>query len=393
MRERDLVAVARAPGPDWLDLVPQIWAAGAAFIPIDPRLSAPQAEALLRLARPTVAITEVDGHAAGRRMDDGVPADDGVALVVHTSGTGGVSKLAQFERAAVAAAVTISADALAATSEDRWLCCLPLAHIGGLLVALRGVLLGAPVTIHTRFDPSAFMREKRSVFTSLVPTMLRRLLDAGADLAAYRAILVGGDELPPADRERGGPAVVQTYGLTESCGGIVYDGRALPSVEIRLGAASAIELRGPTLMRGYRSDPQATATAFTSDGWLRTGDIGEIDQNGRLRVEGRADDLIISGGEKVWPGEVESAVRTHPKVLDVAAAGRPDAEWGQRVTVWVVPVDPRDPPTLEELRAFSAETLARHRGPRELVLVETLPRTASGKVRRAELPGARTDPE
>ncbi|MEX2420278.1 MAG: fatty acid--CoA ligase family protein, partial [Actinomycetota bacterium] len=325
-----------------------------------------------------------------------VPVEDDVVLVVHTSGTGGAPKLAQFERAAVTAAVKISADVLAATREDRWLCCLPLTHIGGLLVVLRGALLGAPVTIHGRFDPSAFLGETGAVFTSLVPTMLRRLLDAEADLAQYRAILVGGAELPSADHERSGGAIVQTYGLTESCGGVVYDGRALPGVEIRLGAEGVVELRGPTLMRGYRSDPKATAAAFTSDGWLVTGDVGEIDASdasGLLRVMGRVDDLIISGGEKVWPHEVESAVRAHPKVREVAAAGRSDPEWGERVAVWVVPIDPRDPPTLEDLRAFSARTLARHKAPRELVLVQTLPRTSSSKVRRADLPGTEIEPE
>jgi O-succinylbenzoic acid--CoA ligase len=112
-----------------------------------------------------------------------------------------------------------------------------------------------------------------------------------------------------------------------------------------------------------------------------------------LRVVGRRDDLIISGGEKVWPHEVESAVRAHPKVREVAVAGRPDPEWGERVVVWVVPIDPREPPTLADLRAFSAETLARHKAPRELLLVQALPRTSSGKVRRADLPGAQTEPE
>lgn len=387
------MAVALPPSTGWLELVPRIWADGGALLPIDPRLPAPETEALMRLARPTVTVTEVGGEATARRLDGGVPVEDDVVLVVHTSGTGGAPKLAQFERAAVTAAVTISADVLAATREDRWLCCLPLAHIGGLLVVLRGALLGAPVTIHGRFDPSAFVGETGAVFTSLVPTMLRRLLDAEADLAQYRAILVGGAELPSADRERSAGPIVQTYGLTESCGGVVYDGRALPGVEIRVGAEGVVELRGPTLMRGYRSDPKATAGAFTSDGWLVTGDVGEIDASGLMRVMGRVDDLIISGGEKVWPHEVESEVRAHPKVREVAAAGRPDPEWGERVAVWVVPIDPRDPPTLEDLRAFSAQTLARHKAPRELVLVQTLPRTSSGKVRRADLPGTEIEPE
>jgi len=146
------------------------------------------------------------------------------------------------------------------------------------------------------------------------------------------------------------------------------------------------ELRGPTLMRGYRFDPTATAAAFTEDGWLRPGDAGEIDREGRLHVVGRFDDLINTGGEKVWPDEVEAALRKHPGVRDVAAGGRLDPEWGQRVAVWVVPADPSDPPSLDELRAFVARTLPRHAAPRELTLAERLPRTASGKLRRAAWP-------
>ncbi len=168
-------------------------------------------------------------------------------------------------------------------------------------------------------------------FASIVPTMLRRLLDAGTDLSSYRAILVGGAELPADLRARAADTVVETYGLTESCGGVIYDGRPVGDVGVRLGADDGIELSGPTLMSSYRSDPAGTAAAFTRDGWLVTGDIGGLRDDGRLRVAGRADDLITSGGEKVWPSVVEAAVGAHPKVREVVAAGSPDPEWGQRV--------------------------------------------------------------
>jgi O-succinylbenzoic acid--CoA ligase len=331
---------------------------------------------------------------------DGEPADDGVALVVHTSGTGGDPKLVQFDRAAIDAAVAASARALAATAQDRWLCCLPLAHVGGLLVLLRGVLLGAPVTVLPGFDPTAVAAEGRSVFTSLVPTMLSRLLDAKADLTRFRRILVGGAHVSRDLRERAeatGVNVTETYGLTESCGGVVYDGVPLPEVEVRIDAEGGIELKGPTLMLGYRFDPQATAAAFTHDGWLRPGDAGEIDRHGRLHVVGRVDELINTGGERVWPREVEAAIRPHPKVADVAVGGRLDPEWGERVVAWVIPNHPADPPTLDELRDFAADAIARHKTPRELILVEALPRTFSGKIRRQALsrwiPEARTEPE
>ena len=384
MTKGDVVAVSLEPGPAWLDLVAETWAAGAALLPIDHRLPPPEADALLGRARPTVSL-----DAVGAQRMDGAAADPEIVLIVATSGTGGAPKFVQFDRRTIDAAVAASASALGASDGDRWLCCLPLAHVGGLLVLLRGVLLGAPVTIHPRFDAAAVEAQRGSAFTSLVPTMLRRLVDAGARLSAFRAILVGGARLSPdlrASAERAGASVVETYGLTETCGGVVYDGAPLPGTEMRIDHRGGIELRGPTLMRGYRFDPRATAAALTQDGWLRTGDAGEIDGEGRLHVVGRFDELINTGGEKVWPDEVEAVLREHPAVRDVAAGGRPDPEWGQRVAVWVVPADPSDPPSLDELRAFVARTLPRHAAPRELTLAERLPRTASGKLRRAALP-------
>jgi o-succinylbenzoate---CoA ligase len=384
MTEGDVVAVSLEPGPPWLDLIAETWAAGAALLPIDHRLPPREAGALLRRARPTVSL---DAH--GARRIDGEAADPEIALIVHTSGTGGAPRFVQFDRRAIDAAVASSASTLGASEEDRWLCCLPLAHVGGLLVLLRAVLLGAPVTIHSGFEAAAVAGERGSAFTSLVPTMLGRLVAAGAELSAFRAILVGGAHLSPdlrASAERAGASVVETYGLTETCGGVVYDGVPLPGTEMRIDPEGGIQLRGPTLMRGYRFDPRATAAAFTEDGWLRPGDAGEIDGAGRLHVVGRFDDLINTGGEKVWPDEVEAVLREHPGIRDVAAGGRPDPEWGQRVAVWVVPADPSDPPSLDELRAFVARTLPRHAAPRELTLAERLPRTASGKLRRSALP-------
>ena len=384
--ERDLVAVSLAPGPRWMDLVREVWAAGAAVLPIDARLPGAEADALVRLARPTVAISDLAGEPSVRRLEDGVEAGNGVVLVVHTSGTAGVPKLAQFERGAIDAAVAASALALEATARDRWICCLPPSHVGGMLVLLRGVLLGAPVAIHPSFDPALLAAERDAAFVSVVPTMLRRLLDAEVDLASFRAILVGGAPLSPdvrARADRAGAHVIETYGLTESCGGVVYDGLPLPGVQTRVNADGGIELAGPSLMLGYRYDDEGTARAFTDDGWLRPGDAGEIDAEGRLHVIGRIDDLINTGGERVWPEEVEAVLREHPKVGEVGVGGRLDPEWGQRVVAFVVPSDPADPPTLSELRDLAGDRIGRHKAPRELVLVEELPRTFSGKLRRA----------
>jgi O-succinylbenzoic acid--CoA ligase len=380
---QDLVAVVMPPGVGWFDIVAETWRDGAAIMPVDHRLPAAEASSILERARPTVVI-----EPGGVRRLDGEPVDEGIALVVHTSGTGGDPKLVQFDRAAIDSAVASSALALEATPRDRWLCCLPLAHVGGLLVLMRGVLLGAPVTVQPGFDPAAIAAHEDAAFTSIVPTMLLRMLEAEVSLTGFRAVLVGGAHLSPDLRERAeraGAHLIETYGLTESCGGVVYDGLPLPGTQMRIDADGGIQLKGPTLMRGYRFDTEGTAAAFTGDGWLRPGDAGEIDGGGRLHVVGRVDDLINSGGERIWPREVERALRDHPRVAEVAVGGRLDPEWGQRVVAWVVPTDPRDPPTLEELRDHAAGTLARHKVPRELVLVDELPRTFSGKVRRVAL--------
>jgi O-succinylbenzoic acid--CoA ligase len=379
--EGDLVAVTLPPNTTWLDLLTETWDAGAALLPIDDRLPAGERASLIERARPTITLEGM----GGRRVD-GEPVDPGIVLVVHSSGTGGAPAFAQFDRAAIEAAVSSSTLALGAAERDRWLCCLPLAHVGGLLVVMRALVLGAPVAVHERFDPGAVLAEPDVAFTSVVPTMLARLVETGADLSAFHSILVGGAHLPAELRsraERAGAHVVETYGMTESCGGVVYDGVPLGGTQVRIAPDDEIQLRGPTTTRGYRL---GDADPFTPDGWLHTADAGELDLDGRLRVAGRRDDVVITGGEKVWPQAVEAVLQAHPRVREVAAAGVADPEWGERVTAWVVPTVAAEPPTLEDLRAFAAERLPPYAVPRELVLVGRLPRTASGKVRRADLP-------
>ena len=335
-----------------------------------------------------------------KRLPDGEPVDDGVALVVATSGTSAEAKLVELERDAIQAAVKASAEALAASAGDGWVLCVPTSHVAGMLVLYRGLILGGPVDVHPGFDPRRIgavpRNNKGRSFVSIVPTMLLRLLDAGVGLDGFAAILVGGGHLRPDLRERAeraGGRIVETYGLTESCGGVVYDGvprggggRAaggpLGGGGGRAAAHGTIELGGPTLMKGYRSDPGATTDAFTDDGWLRTRDVATFDGEGKLDVVGRIDDAITTGGETVWPREVESVVALHPKVADVSVVGRPDVEWGERIVALVVPRDPANPPALEELRMLATERLGRYKAPRELEIVTDLPRTAIGKVRR-----------
>ena len=384
LRSTDLVAADLPLGPAWPALLDAVWSSGAALLPVDSRLPRAAAARLLAQARPTV----VAGASGAQRRGDGVPVDAGDGAVVATSGSTGEPRLAVLTRAALAAAVTASVEALGAAPPDRWLLCLPPAHIGGLLVLFRGLLGGSPAIVLSRFTVAAMVAERRARYTSLVPTLVHRLVEAGADLEHIRAALLGGDALDPALAEaahRRGLRLVHTYGQTESCGGVVYDGIPLRGTEVRLSAAGEVEISGPTLMRGYRLDPAGTAAAMTGDGWLRTGDGGAIDPDGRLLVRGRLGEVIVSGGEKVWPSEVEEVLRGHPAIAEVAVIGRADPEWGHRVVAVVVTAPGAGPPTLDGLRAWLRDRLAAHQAPRQLELVTALPRTASGKVRRAAL--------
>ncbi|MEZ5183777.1 MAG: AMP-binding protein [Acidimicrobiales bacterium] len=198
------------------------------------------------------------------------------------------------------------------------------------------------------------------------------------DPAAFRWVVLGGS----AD-ERDRPAnVVRTYGLTETGGGVVYGGRPLAGVEVRLRPSGEIELRTPTLARGRRAPDGGVRPLADAEGWFPTADLGRLAADGRLEVLGRADHLIVTGGENVWPEPVEAALATHPDVADVRVHGEPDDEWGQRVVATVVPVDPAAPPTLAALRAHAKGSLPAAAAPRELRLAGRLPRTSLGKLVR-----------
>ncbi len=270
--------------------------------------------------------------------------------------------------------------------DDRWLCCLPLNHVGGLAILLRSAIYGTGVAIHPGFDVErvavALEAEPISV-ASLVPTQLVRLLDAGAAVDRPRLLLIGGGPVSADVLEEAlgrGATVVQTYGLTEACSQVCTlgpdeastrvgsAGRALPGTEVRVGDGEIL-VRGPTI----------APAALAGDGWLHTGDLGRLDDDGYLWVEGRRDDLIVSGGENVRPDRVEAALLTHPAVAEVAVAGREDRRWGQAVTAFVIAAGDLD---TGELIAHARSYLAPHEVPKAVELVTELPRTGSGKVQR-----------
>ena len=371
----ELVAVA-VPNDDFVAELRRTWDAGDAVFPLDLRLALPAQHAVIDAIAPAWV---VDEHGNRSRRDKCRPVEEGDAVVVATSGTTGeprgvVLTHDAVRASALATSTRISVDA----SADRWLACLPLSHIGGLSVVARALLTETPLDLLPTFELDAVERAARrgATLVSLVATALRRI-----DPTLFRVIVLGG-ATPP---EVLPPNVIATYGMTETGSGIVYDGRPLDGVEVAIDDDDGtILVKGPMLLRCYRDgiDPKH------SGGWLTTGDVGEIDDDGRLIVHGRRGDLIITGGENVWPEPVEEVLATVAGVADVAVAARDDPEWGQRVVAFVVP-EPGGPPTLDALRAAVKDVLAAHAAPRELVLVDEVPRTALGKVRRSALPGSR----
>ncbi|HYP24209.1 MAG TPA: AMP-binding protein [Actinomycetota bacterium] len=368
--ETELVALRWPPGPEMAARLERLWAEGAAVLPLRWDLPAPEIRRLLDLARPA-ALVEPGGTT---RLDDQLPARG--ALCLATAGSTGPPKLVELSRQALEAAARLTSAHLGSEGA-RWLCCLPLDHVAGVMTVVRSRLHGAEPVVLPRFD-AAEVAAADADAVSLVPLMLERLLAHGADLTRWRWILLGGAAVRPdlLDAARAaGANVVRTYGMTETCGGVVYDGEPLEGVEVRV-EEGIVALRTPTLMEGYRGQ------APVRGGWFVTGDAGEWDGR-RLRVLGRADEMIVTGGENVSPAEVEALLASHPNVAEVAVAGAADPEWGQRVVAYVVPAG--DAPSLEDLRAHVKGQAAAYKAPRQLVVVDSLPRLPSGKVARASL--------
>jgi O-succinylbenzoic acid--CoA ligase len=377
-----LTAVCLPPA-EAAEAVRQAWEGGRAVVVVDPRSPLPERRRVLDAVRPT----HVHDEGGRRPVDGGEPVVPEVAVVVATSGTTGEPKAVELTWAGLEASAGAVSAAVGAGAGDRWLCCLPLSGVGGLSVVARSFVSGVPFWVAPRFDAEA-VAAASATLVSLVPTQLARALAAGVELAGFRRILVGGAPVAEELRRRaeeGGAQVTPTYGLSETWGGVVHDGRPLSVVAVRLGEADEILLRGAVVMRGYRGRSDLTRRVLDADGWLRTADVGAWDDHGRLRVVDRRDDLVITGGVNVSPTEVEAVLAAHPGVADIGVTGAPDPEWGQRVVAYVVPADPGRPPTLAELRAYAAERLPAPRLPRQVVLVESIPRTPGGKIRRRRL--------
>jgi o-succinylbenzoate---CoA ligase len=341
-----------------------------------------------------VAMPSGDDRAA-RALRVGEPIDDDVALVATTSGTTGAPKGALLTAAALTASASATHDRLG--GPGGWLLALPPHHIAGLQVLVRSVLAGstpAELDVSTGFDVSELPTAVRRLgtgrrYTSLVAAQLSKALAdpaATAALAELDAVLLGGGPAPRPIVDAAaaaGVTVVRTYGMSETAGGCVYDGVPLDGVRLRVDGDGRIVIGGATLAKGYRNpvDPDP----FAEPGWFRTDDLGALDEGGVLTVQGRADDAISTGGLTVLPQPVEAALCSHPAVDDCAVFGLADERLGQRVVAAIVLRDGYQPPTLEALRGHVAAALNATAAPRELHIVEGLPRRGIGKVDRAAL--------
>ena len=307
-------------------------------------------------------------------LRDWLDAEAPPPLVVETSGSTGAPKRVLLPRSSVLASVDATARRLG--GEGRWALVLPATYVAGIQVVVRSLVAGHEPVLDGWGD---------ATHTSLVPTQLHRMLDDPADaqrLASMEAVLLGGGPIDPTLRaraEQAGVRVVATYGSAETSGGCVYDGYPLDGVALALGAGGRIRIGGPTLFAGYDGDPGATAEALV-DGWFVTSDAGRLDEDGRLHVIGRVDDVVVSGGVNVPTPAVAARLREHPDVTDAAVVGTPDEEWGHRVVAFVVGrLD------LADARDWVAVAHPRSWAPRELVGVEALPLLPNGKVDRLAL--------
>lgn len=361
---------------------------GPAILPLDPGLP----EAALARTLEAFAPATIETMAGTRTVGvtpRGKPAPvlaDETAVVIATSGSTGAPKGVQLSAAALTASAAASLRRIGAGPGERWLCCLPTFHIAGIGVLVRSLLTGTDPVLVPSVSPEV-LAASGCAHVSLVPTQLRRLLDAGGSPGPVKTVLLGGaaaaDSLL-ADARVAGWRVITTYGMSETCGGCVYAGVPLDNVQVRLGQGGQIEIAGPVLFSGYLGQPELTAAAL-GDGWFRTADLGYLEPGGRLVVRGRADDVINTGGEKIVPGEVEAVLRRCEGVADVVVVGLPDPEWGEAVTAFVVPADADGLPQLDQLRAAVREVLSARAAPRKLVFVPEFPLLPSGKPDRAAL--------
>ncbi|WP_405839701.1 acyl-CoA synthetase [Streptomyces sp. NBC_01518] len=433
------VAVWATPSLETAVAVIAVLRAGVAAVPLNPKSGEKELGHILTDSAPTLVLAapgdelpsplrhldrvDVDVRGAGVDGPDVSPGDEDPALVVYTSGTTGPPKGAVIPRRAIATTLDALADAWEWTGDDVLVHGLPLFHVHGLVLGILGPLRrGGSVRHLGRFSTEGVARELNDGATMMfgVPTMYHRIAETLPDdpelvksLGRARLLVSGSAALPVHDHERitsaTGRRVIERYGMTETLmnTSVRADGEPragtvgvpLPGVELRLveedgtplalydgESVGEIQVRGPNLFTEYLNRPDATAAAFTADGWFRTGDMAVRDPDGYVRIVGRkATDLIKSGGYKIGAGEIENALLEHPGVREAAVTGEPDPDLGERVVAWIVPSNPQSPPQLAELADHVASRLAPHKRPRVVHHITELPRNDMGKILKRAL--------
>jgi len=395
------VAIALPAGLAFAEALHGCMLLGAVAVPVDLRLSAQERARITGSASTLVEEPLGEGPPPAAGGAGPTHALDATAVVMHTSGTSASPRAVELTYGNLLWSALGSAVALGLHPRERWLCSLPVSHVGGLSILVRSAIYGTSAVVHERFEADRALHALRTqevTLVSLVATTLARLLDAGLSAPVHlRCALTGGGPVPAALLARARAARVAvslTYGLTEAASQVSTTpaaeldgpqssaGPPLFCTRVRIEQApSAGSGEGEILIQGPTVSPAATAP----DGWLHSGDVGRLDEQGRLLVSGRIADTIISGGENVAPAEVEAVLEAHPQVLEAAVLGRPDPVWGEAVTAIVV-ARPGAAVEAETLRAYCAGTLASYKVPKQVVVAaEPLPRTRSGKLLRREL--------
>ena len=383
-RPGDRVGIALPPGRQFVVAAHGCLLLRAPAMPVDMRLAERERAELLGGVEVLVAGPLPEEGGAPFEIAD--PDADELALVVHTSGTTRKPRPVELTFANLAAHVRAVGAVLGSDPGERWLCVMPLAHVGGLMMLVRGAATAGTIVLEPPpFDADRVaraLREDDITLTSLVPTMLARVLDAGGRPGPrLRRVLLGGGPVPPGLVRRAveaGFPISQTYGLTEACstvtvaepGDLATAGRPLPGLGVSIATDGEIFVNGPTVVGEWDT--------------LRTGDVGRLDDEGRLTVIGRKSDTIVTGGENVAPAEVEAVLEEHPQVAEAGVFARTHPVWGEAVTARVVPSG-EVAPTADELRAYCSERLAGYKVPKAFELAKRLPRTPSGKLLRREL--------
>ena len=416
----DRVAIYAANSLEWVVAYLGVQRAGACAVMMNPDYQSAEAEHILRDSEPKIAIAdrpraEIAGKLGVRIVElEKLPRGDAPpmpkltpespAAILYTSGTTGRPKGAVLDHGNLLAQARGALEVWRWTSNDVLVHALPLFHLHGLGMGLHGTLLGGGSAVLIAFTPENVVRELTHGGTMLfgVPSMYQRLCDwldeHPTDLSHIRVFVCGSAPLPPALFERCarllGQPPVERYGITE--GGIVvtnpYNGPRqpgrvgfpFPGVEVKLGDQGEVLLKGGQVFKGYWRNDAATKESFTGDGFFRTGDVGEIGDDGSLAIRGRIKELIITGGFNVYPREVELVLEQHPAVHEVAVAGVPSEKWGEEVTAFVVPAGAHAVDE-KELIAFAHERLAAYKCPKRVVKLDKLPRNAMGKVQRSLL--------